>query len=122
MEILALFVLLAIIGWQLLNLRTEIKSQRTSTTLYMSVESNEIDEKIGIPRKSIQLRKKFSNSIHVVPGMQYSIPGESKQIMVNRVVFDEFGRGIHLSSRQVPESQVDDEAKSYARGGWQSDA
>lgn len=122
METLALFTLLAIIGWQLLNIRTEIKSQRTSTTLYMSVESNEIDEKIGIPRKSIQIRKKLSNSIQVVPGMQYSIPGDSRQIMVTRVVFDEIGRGIHLSNRQVPESQVDDEAKSYARGGWQSDA
>lgn len=122
MELLALFALVAIIGWQLLNLRTEIKAQRTSTTLFMSVESNEIDEKIGIPLKSIQLRKTFSNPIQVVPGMQYSIPGESRQINVTRVVFDEFGRGIHLSNIQVPGSKVDDEAKSYVRGGWQSDA
>lgn len=112
-----LVVGLTFVAWQVIEVRNEIAGLRTSTTLFMTVESKERDQD-GIPNKTIQLRKKVTLPTVVVPGMEYSIPGEHRQLLVTRVVFDDWGRGVHIAERRVPEAQVEQEAKSFACGGW----
>jgi hypothetical protein len=93
-----------------------------STTLFLSIESNEQDEN-GIPLENVKLLKKTNISFAIVSGMELAEPGEHKSLKVSRVVFEDFqhnARGVHLQTKRIELSQLESTVNGYLKHGWQN--
>jgi hypothetical protein len=122
MENIFLTALLILIGWSVFAIRKAINVRNTSTTLFLSIESNEQDEN-GIPLESVHLLKKTNISFAIVPGMELVEPGERRSLQVSRVVFEDFqnnARGVYLQSKRMQLSQLEGMASEYLKHGWQN--
>ncbi len=117
MENIWLVVFLVFIGWHVVALRKDIRVRDVSTTLFLSIDSDE-DDGPGLPVKSAHLLRKVRTPFAVVPGMELADSG-SMNLQVVRVVFEDNARGVYLKSKRVPLSQLDDTVRSFVKSGWQ---
>jgi hypothetical protein len=123
MENIFLFALLMFIGWHVLAIRKDISNRNLSTTLFLSIESNEKD-KDDIPLECIKLLKKTNISFAIVPSMELVEPGEHKSLVVSRVVFEAYQdniRGVYLHPRRIELLELEAQKNWYLKHGWQND-
>lgn len=122
MENIFLTALLIVIGWNIFTIRKDMNIRKISTTLFLSIESNEQDEN-GIPLENVNLLKKTNISFAIVPGMELVEPGEHRSLQVSRVVFEDFqnnARGVHLQPKRIQLSQLEGMVNAYLKHGWQN--
>ena len=122
MENIFLFALLMFIGWHVIAIRKYISIRIISTTLFLSIESNEKDE-YDIPLERINLLKKTNISFAIVPGMELFEPGEHKSLEVSRVVFEAYQdniRGVYLHPRRIQLLEFEAQKNWYLKHGWQN--
>lgn len=122
MENIFLFALLIFIGWHVIAIRKDKSNRNLSTTLFLSLESNEKDE-YDIPLEGINLLKKTNISFAIVPGMELVEQGEHKSLGVSRVVFEAYQdniRGVYLHPRRIQLSEFETQKNWYLKHGWQN--
>ena len=120
MELLGFGALLLVIAWQLFGLRSEVRSLQQTTTVFYSIHSLERDAN-GIEEESISLRKRMTLPIAISPGMEFAGIANNKPTLIERVVVDSEGRGLHLKPGLAPRAELEETKKWYQSRGWQSD-
>jgi hypothetical protein len=119
LKTLLLGVFLVLIAWQLYSIRSELRSNEVSTTLFLNIISAEKTPP-GVPITSIRLQKKHKSSLAIGPGMELTIQGEASPMLVVRVLFEGNARGVHLKPKRVPLAQLERAASNYIESGWQN--
>lgn len=122
METIFLSALLFFIGWNVIAIRNDISIRNISTTLFLSIQSNE-EDKGGTPLESVNLFKKTNISFAIVPGMELVEPGEHRSLQVSRVVFEDFqnnARGVYLHPKRTQLSQLEGMVNWYLKHGWKN--
>ena len=120
MELLGIGALLFLIAWQLFRLRSEIRLLRPVTTVYYSIRSIERDAN-GIEEECINLKKKVILPAVIAPGMEFAGIANNKPTVIERVIVDSEGRGLHLKVGIVPRAELEETKKWYQSRGWQSE-
>ena len=121
MELLGIVALRLVIAWQLIGLRSEIRSLQQNTTVFYSIRSLEKDAN-GVEEESVNLRRRMTLPTAISPGMEFAGIANSKPALIERVVVDSEGRGLHLKPGLVPRAELEETKKWYQSRGWQSDA
>ena len=121
MEILGIGALLIVVAWQLIWLRSEVLSLQQSITIFYSIHSLEKDAS-GIEEESLHLKKRMTLSVAIFPGMEFAGVANNKPTLVERVVFDSEGLGVHLKPDSASRVEFADTKKWYQSRGWQSAA
>ena len=121
MELLGIGALLIFIAWQLMRLRTDVRSLQHPTTVFYSILSDETDAN-GIEESSIHIRKRISLPGFIAPGMEFAGIADNRPTLIERVVIDSEGRGVHLKPGREPLMALEKTSRWYQSRGWESDA
>lgn len=121
MELLVIGALLLVIAWQLIGLRSEVRSLQMKVTVFYSIRSLEKDAN-GVEEESINLRKRMTIPTAISPGMEFAGIANNEPVVIERVVVDSEGRGLHLKPGLAPRAELEETMKWYQSRGWQNDA